>query len=156
MTDPRFQNTPEVHTAIPPRWQRFLFWLAGARWELLKHCPPSEQERVAVQGSTVLVPTVMAFLGMYFFAKSRFQNPPFFPVFAVSFLWAFVILTTDRILISMYRPFLSEKREPGTVTFSLFRSQFFANSEAKQSKTYPLCTTSTRRSYICSGLITKS
>ena len=49
-----------------------------------------------------------------------------------------------------------EKREPGTVTFSLFRSQFFANSEAKQSKTYPLCTTSTRRSYICSGLITKS
>jgi hypothetical protein len=119
VTDPRLQNTPEVHTAIPPRWQRFLFWLAGARWELLKHCPPSEQERVAVQGSTVLVPTVMAFLGMYFFAKSRFQNPPFLPVFAVSFLWAFVILTTDRILISMYRPFLSVWRRLVQVLFRL-------------------------------------
>lgn len=119
MTDPRFQDAPEVHTGRPPRWQHFLFWLAGARWELLQHCPPSEQERVAIQGSTVLVPTVMAFLGMYFFAKSRFQNPPFLPVVTVSLLWAFVILTTDRILISMYRPFLPLWRRLVQVLFRL-------------------------------------
>lgn len=103
----------------PPAWQRFLYWLAGARWELLSQCPAAEQERVAVQGSTVLVPTVMAFLGMYFFAKSRFNDPPFLPVFAVSVLWAFVIMMTDRILIAMYRPFLPVWRRVVQVLFRL-------------------------------------
>ena len=103
----------------PPWWQRFLYWLAGARWELLSQCPAAEQERVAVQGSTVLVPTVMAFLGMYFFAKSRFDDPPFLPVFAVSVLWASVIMMTDRILIAMYRPFLPAWRRAVQVLFRL-------------------------------------
>jgi hypothetical protein len=60
----------------PGKIQRSFFWLAGARWELLRQCPPAEQERVAVLGSTLLIPTAMAFLGMFFFARSRFENPP--------------------------------------------------------------------------------
>ena len=48
------------------RWMRPLYWLAGARWETLQHCPATERERIAVLGSTVLIPTIMSFLGMIF------------------------------------------------------------------------------------------
>jgi len=84
---------------------RPLYWLAGARWETLRHCPPSERERIAVIGSTVLIPTVMSFLGMVFYAKSRFAQPPWFSVLAIAMAWAFVIMNTDRILLATYRPF---------------------------------------------------
>ena len=84
---------------------RPLYWLAGARWETLRHCPPSERERIAVLGSTVLIPTVMSFLGMIFYAKSRFANPPWMSVFAIALAWSFVIMNTDRILLATYRPF---------------------------------------------------
>ncbi len=84
---------------------RPLYWLAGARWETLRHCPPSERERIAVIGSTVLIPTVMSFLGMIFYAKNRFAEPPWFSVLAIAIAWAFVIMNTDRILLATYRPF---------------------------------------------------
>jgi len=84
---------------------RPLYWMAGARWETLRHCPPSERERIAVLGSTVLIPTVMSFLGMIFYAKSRFANPPWMSVMAIALAWSFVIMNTDRILLATYRPF---------------------------------------------------
>ena len=84
---------------------RPLYWLAGARWETLRLCPPSERERIAVIGSTVLIPTVMSFLGMIFYAKNRFAEPPWFSVLAIAMAWAFVIMNTDRILLATYRPF---------------------------------------------------
>ena len=87
------------------RWMRPLYWMAGARWETLRHCPPSERERIAVLGSTVLIPTVMSFLGMIFYAKSRFANPPWLSVLAIALAWSFVIMNTDRILLATYRPF---------------------------------------------------
>ena len=84
---------------------RPLYWLAGARWETLQHCPATERERIAVLGSTVLIPTIMSFLGMIFYAKSRFSEPPWLAVLGISLAWAFVILNTDRILLATYRPF---------------------------------------------------
>ena len=87
----------------PGRWDRAMrpmYWLAGARWETLKHCPPSERERIAVLGSTVLIPTIMSFLGMIFYAKSRFAEPPWISVILMSLAWAFVIMNTDRILLA--------------------------------------------------------
>src|SRR5476651_761244 len=87
------------------RWMRPLYWLAGARWETLRHCPPTERERIAVLGSTVLIPTTMSFLGMIFYAKSRFANPPWLAVLGIALAWAFVIMNTDRILLATYRPF---------------------------------------------------
>jgi hypothetical protein len=103
----------------PGKIQRSFFWLAGARWELLRQCPPAEQERVAVLGSTLLIPTAMAFLGMFFFARSRFENPPLVPVTLLSLLWAFIILNTDRVLIALYRPFLPRWRRVVQVLFRL-------------------------------------
>lgn len=119
---------------LPPRWQRFLLWLAGARWEILQKCPASEQERLAILGSTILVPTVMSFLGMFFFAKSGFENPPFLAVFAVSLLWAFVIMTTDRILITMYRPFQPLWKRATQATFRLFLASLISLAIA-----FPFC-----------------
>ncbi len=87
------------------RWMRPLYWLAGARWETLQHCPATERERVAVLGSTVLIPTIMSFLGMIFYAKSRFADPPWLAVLGIALAWAFVIMNTDRILLATYRPF---------------------------------------------------
>ena len=84
---------------------RPLYWLAGARWETLRRCDPTERERIAVLGSTVLIPTIMAFLGMLFYAKSRFAEPPWTACILMSLAWAFVILNTDRILLATYRPF---------------------------------------------------
>ncbi|MEI6654436.1 MAG: DUF4407 domain-containing protein [Verrucomicrobiota bacterium] len=84
---------------------RPFYWLAGARWETLRHCPPSERERIAVIGSTVMIPTVMSFLGMVFYAKSRFAEPPWLSVVAIAIAWAFVIMNADRILLATYRPF---------------------------------------------------
>jgi hypothetical protein len=93
--------------APPPsgRFQRFCYWLAGAREETLQHCPATERERIAVLGSTVLIPTIMGFLGMIFYTKSRFQDPPWFSIILISIAWAAVILNTDRILLATYRPF---------------------------------------------------
>lgn len=84
---------------------RPLYWLAGARWETLRYCPATERERVAVLGSTVLIPTVMSFLGMIFYSKSRFAEPPWPAVVGIALAWAFVIMNTDRILLATYRPF---------------------------------------------------
>ncbi len=92
----------------PGRWDTCmmpLYWLAGARWETLRECHPTERERVAVLGSTVLIPTTMAFLGMLFYAKSRFADPPWLSCVGIAGAWAFVILNTDRILLATYRPF---------------------------------------------------
>ena len=84
---------------------RPLYWLAGARWEALRDCDATERERVAVIGSTVLIPTTMAFLGMLFYSRSRFADPPWVACAAISAAWAFVIMNTDRILLATYRPF---------------------------------------------------
>jgi len=89
----------------PGPFQKAFFWMAGARWEILRLCGSAEQERVAVIGSTLLVPTTMGFLGMLFFVRSRFEDPPFLSCAALAVLWALVILNTDRVLIALYRPF---------------------------------------------------
>jgi len=85
-------------------WMRPLYWFAGARWETLRRCEPAERERIAVIGSTVLVPTTMSFLGMLFYTKSRFHEPPWPECVGIALAWAFVIMNTDRILIATYRP----------------------------------------------------
>jgi Domain of unknown function (DUF4407) len=99
------------------KWMRPLYWLAGARWETVRHCPATERERIAVLGSTVLIPTIMAFLGMFFYAKSRFHEPPWMSVTAISLAWGFIIMNTDRILLATYRPFQSRIRKFMQVCF---------------------------------------
>jgi hypothetical protein len=114
--DPNFSPDAEPPTRWD-KWMRPLYWLAGARWETVQHCPPTERERIAVLGSTVLIPTIMAFLGMFFYAKSRFHDPPWLSVTGISLAWAFIIMNTDRILLATYRPFQSRFRKFMQVCF---------------------------------------
>jgi hypothetical protein len=47
----------------------------------------------------------MGFLGMIFYAKSRFHEPPWISIVLISLAWAAVIMNVDRILLATYRPF---------------------------------------------------
>ncbi len=82
-----------------------LYWLAGARPTTLAHLPESERERIAVLGSSVLIPTLLAFCGMYLYASNRFQISRPIVSLLIAFAWAFVIMNVDRILMATYRPF---------------------------------------------------
>ena len=113
---------------------RPLYWLAGARWETLQYCPATERERIAVIGSTVLIPTVMSFLGMIFYAKSRFQEPPWLAVLGIALAWAFVIMNTDRILLATYRPFQPWYRKLMQVIF-----RFALSAVVSVAIAFPFC-----------------
>jgi hypothetical protein len=111
-----------------------LYWLAGARWETLRECHPTERERIAVLGSTVLIPTTMAFLGMLFYTKNRFANPPWLACTGIALAWAFVIMNTDRILLATYRPFQPWHRKLLQVIFRILLATIVSVAIA-----YPFC-----------------
>ena len=120
--DPDLSAPPSDRPAGSDRWMLPLYWLAGARWESLRECHATERERVAVIGSTVLIPTTMAFLGMLFYAKSRFADPPWAQCVGIAAAWAFVIMNTDRILLATYRPFQPWYRRLMQVVFRIVLS----------------------------------
>jgi hypothetical protein len=103
--DPDFSPPAGDRPSGSDRWMLPLYWLAGARWEALRECEATERERIAVIGSTVLIPGTMAFLGMLFYSKSRFAEPPWLACVGIALAWSFVIMNTDRILLATYRPF---------------------------------------------------
>lgn len=97
----------------------FLYWLAGARPATLAHLPESERERIAVLGSSVLIPTLLAFFGMFLYASNRFQvSRPIVAMF-IAIAWAFVIMNVDRILMATYRPFQPWYRKGIQVCFRI-------------------------------------
>lgn len=87
------------------RFQHLLYWLAGARKATLELLPESERERIAILGSSVLIPALLAFWGMYLYASHRFQSSRPVAALLLALAWAFVILNVDRILLATYRPF---------------------------------------------------
>ena len=56
-------------------------------------------------GSSVLIPTLLAFFGMYLYASNRFQVSRPIVTMLIALVWAFVIMNVDRILMATYRPF---------------------------------------------------
>ena len=83
----------------------FFFWLAGADRSILQHCPASERIKFGAIGASLLIPTFTGFGSMYFYAGKHLNSPVAISVIAV--IWAFVILTVDRLLLTTYRPFSS-------------------------------------------------
>lgn len=103
-------------------WERLLlplYWLAGARWATLSLLPETERERVAVIGSSVLIPTLLAFFGMYLYVSSRFNEPRPVVAVVVAIGWSFVIMNIDRILLATYRPFQPWFRKALQVCFRI-------------------------------------
>ena len=101
------------------RLRLLLYWLAGARWSTLAHVPESERERVAVLGSSVLIPTLLAFFGMYLYAASRFHEPRPVVSCLIALVWAFLVMNVDRILLATYRPFQTPLRKAVQVIFRI-------------------------------------
>lgn len=101
------------------RVRLFLYWLAGARWSTLAQVPESERERIAVLGSSVLIPTLLAFFGMYLYAASRFHDPRPVVSFWIALVWAFLVMNVDRILLATYRPFQTPLRKAIQIIFRI-------------------------------------
>lgn len=101
------------------RLRLFLYWLAGARWSTLAQVPESERERIAVLGSSVLIPTLLAFFGMFLYAASRFHEPRPIVSFWIALVWAFLVLNVDRILLATYRPFQPPLRKAIQIIFRI-------------------------------------
>lgn len=98
-------NGPIAEASQGHRFQHLLYWLAGARTTTLELLPESERERIAILGSSVLIPALLAFWGMYLYASHRFQSSRPVAALLLALAWAFVILNVDRILLATYRPF---------------------------------------------------
>lgn len=97
--------------------QNLLYWLAGARPSTLAQLPESERERIAILGSSVLIPTLLAFLGMYLYASHRFQSSRPIVTLILALVWAFIIMNVDRILLATYRPFQPLRRKVVQICF---------------------------------------
>jgi len=96
-----------------------LYWLAGVRWDSLRQHPEPERERIAVLGSSVLIPTTLAFFGMYFYASHRVRGTGALICLPVSAIWALIIMNVDRILLATYRPFQLWHRKLPQVVFRI-------------------------------------
>ncbi|MGI6656031.1 MAG: DUF4407 domain-containing protein [Desulfobulbus sp.] len=106
-------------TTRPFRPLRVLYWLAGARPATLERLPASECERIAVLGSSVLIPTLLAFFGMYLYASGRFSEPRPVVTCLIALAWSFIIMNVDRILMATYRPFQPWRRKTAQVVFRI-------------------------------------
>lgn len=109
-----------AHSGRP--WSRplgLLYWLAGARHTTLAQLPESEKERIAILGSSVMIPTLLAFFGMYLYASSRFHTSRPIITLLIALAWAFIVMHVDRILMATYRPFQSRRRRALQVCFRI-------------------------------------
>ncbi len=89
--------------------KRIFFWLSGAGTETLEQCPAWEQRKYVAFGATVLVPCVFAYVACAYALSTLTDNARV--IYSVAAVWAFIILTIDRALISGYRPYLSVFRK---------------------------------------------
>jgi hypothetical protein len=98
--------------------KRAFFWLSGAGTETLELCPAWEQRKYVAFGATVLVPCAFAFIACaYALSTLTDQSRVIYPCAAV---WAFIILTIDRALLSGYRPYLSVFRKLSQFSLRIF------------------------------------
>ena len=86
-------------------FKRIFFWLSGAGTETLERCPNWEQRKYVAFGATVLVPCAFAFIASSYALSTVTDRP--LVIYGVATVWAFIILSIDRALISGYRAYLS-------------------------------------------------
>ncbi len=90
-------------------FKRTFFWLSGAGTETLEQCPAWEQRKYVAFGATVLVPCAFAFIACAYALSTLTDNASV--IYPVAAVWAFIILTIDRALLSGYRPYMSVFRK---------------------------------------------
>lgn len=119
------------------RWDRRmapLHWLAGCRWDVLRLTPPTERERMAILGATVLIPATLGFFGFTFYVHARYRELPLFLAVLCAVAWAVVIMATDRTLIASYRPFQPLYRKVPQIVMRLVLAAFMSTAIS-----FPFC-----------------
>ncbi len=98
----------------------FFIWCAGSDKDTLKHCPRSERIKHIGFGTLVLVPAILAFVSMTY-ALSTVGKLQEYPILAYlgGLVWAAIIFSFDRYIVSTHRRKLSNKDELKSPSFYL-------------------------------------
>jgi diacylglycerol kinase len=94
---------------------RFLIFCAGSDEDILARCPRSEHIKHAGFGALVLVPATLGLFSMTY-AISTFAESPYLYVLA-GLVWAAIVFTFDRFVISTFRKKSSIAKDALSVTF---------------------------------------
>ncbi|MBL4706895.1 MAG: DUF4407 domain-containing protein [Flavobacteriales bacterium] len=98
----------------------FFIWCAGSDTDLLSHCSQKERNKHIGFGSLVLIPAVLAFVSMSY-ALSTIQglgNSPFI-YYLGGLVWALIIFSFDRFIVSTHRRKKDNKSELKSPAFFL-------------------------------------
>lgn len=94
---------------------RFLIFCAGSDEDILARCPRSEHIKHAGFGALVLVPATLGLFSMTY-AISTFAESPYVYILA-GLVWAGIVFTFDRFVISTFRKKSSIAKDALSVTF---------------------------------------
>ena len=94
---------------------RFLIFCAGSDEDILARCPRSEHIKHAGFGALVLVPATLGLFSMTY-AISTFAESPYLYILA-GLVWAGIVFTFDRFVISTFRKKSSIAKDAISVTF---------------------------------------
>jgi hypothetical protein len=75
-------------------------WISGADTNLLRDCPEAEHKKYALQGGLIIIPTIMAFVSM-FYATSLLTNDIVVRL-TLTFIWAGFIFIIDRYIVATF------------------------------------------------------
>jgi hypothetical protein len=94
---------------------RFLIFCAGSDEDILARCPRSEHIKHAGFGALVLVPATLGLFSMTY-AISTFAESPYL-YFLAGLVWAGIVFTFDRFVISTFRKKSSIAKDALSITF---------------------------------------
>lgn len=98
----------------------FFIWCAGSDTDLLAHCSQKERNKHVGFGTLVLVPAVLALISMSF-ALSTIEVINDYPLlyFLGGLIWALIIFSFDRFIVSTHIRKMSNKKELKNPAFFL-------------------------------------
>ncbi len=98
----------------------FFIWCAGSDQSILKHCPRSERIKHIGFGTLVLVPAILAFVSMaYALSTIGPMQQHIWLAYLGGLVWAAIIFSFDRYIVSTHRRKLSNKEELKSPAFYL-------------------------------------
>ncbi len=98
----------------------FFIWCAGSDKTTLKHCPRSERIKHIGFGTLVLVPAILAFVSMsYALSTIGPLQKMMWLAYLGGLIWAAIIFSFDRYIVSTHRRKLTNKEELKSPSFYL-------------------------------------
>lgn len=98
----------------------FFIWCAGSDQDLLSKCSKAERNKHIGYGTLVLIPALLAFVSMSY-ALSTVNGMEAFPILSYlgGIVWALIIFSFDRFIVSTHRRKLSNQEELQNPSFYL-------------------------------------